>query len=479
MGNRSYFRTFVIFKTIDKGFGLTSGKDPAGYCKIEARRNRGKIEIYVQDMKPSVGIDGFYHVVLASANSNIKPVKLGIIEVGSDGRGKCNIDFDTSNIEKTGYSLDSFHGIAVAFVPVNYNGAIKYPLAGYSDKKIEISWNTVASGNLRSTDANKMDGGIWAGSAGADDAEGSQIPEEEFDEQSIDLSDEKYNDIPEEDSCDTYCGTVEEELNETFNNITENDEINNYISEEDSGLNAEDPSINAEGPGIKEEDFDSYEQLLPQFDLGDDSFEFDENLDAFPFSEDDLAKGMGEAEGNDAFVKEAEDEAPDSGKKPENKDRKFGTMGFAPPESVLEKKQDDIDAAETESQGEKLTYWDRVKDYYLKLFEKHKKVCPFEDPVAEVDWIRIEHYWNGPYTAYYPSSAYRPDVPRIDHYLIGLVREKGKVRYVAYAIPGHYSIVPPMSMHGFSRWLPLKNGYGAGYWIMYIDCDSGNIVYPY
>jgi hypothetical protein len=38
--------------------------------------------------------------------------------------------------------------------------------------------------------------------------------------------------------------------------------------------------------------------------------------------------------------------------------------------------------------------------------------------------------------------------------------------------------VPPMSVYGFSRWLPVKNGYGAGYWLLYIDAVTGNITYP-
>ncbi|MGI6536957.1 MAG: hypothetical protein ACOX22_01075 [Caldicoprobacterales bacterium] len=109
------------------------------------------------------------------------------------------------------------------------------------------------------------------------------------------------------------------------------------------------------------------------------------------------------------------------------------------------------------------TYWSKVESYYNNLFKNHIKVMPFEDGIGEVDWIRVEN-WD-------PGSWF-------DHYLIGLHRHLGRVRYVIYGIPGMYTAVPPMSVYGFSRWLPVKNGYGAGYWLLYIDAVTGNITYP-
>jgi len=52
------------------------------------------------------------------------------------------------------------------------------------------------------------------------------------------------------------------------------------------------------------------------------------------------------------------------------------------------------------------------------------------------------------------------------------------VKYVIYGLPGMYSAVPPMSIYGLSKWLPKKNGQGMGYWLLYIDAETGEIAYP-
>jgi len=129
-----------------------------------------------------------------------------------------------------------------------------------------------------------------------------------------------------------------------------------------------------------------------------------------------------------------------------------------------------------ESCPEGRSYWDQTKDYFSQLFQNNARVWPFDD-IPETEWVRVEYPNPSPYSCYgmtnYGSSG------ATDHYLVGLARHSGKVRYVIYGVPGIYSMVPPMSIEGFSRWLPEKNGYGAGYWLLYIDAISGNVAYPY
>jgi len=122
------------------------------------------------------------------------------------------------------------------------------------------------------------------------------------------------------------------------------------------------------------------------------------------------------------------------------------------------------------------SYWDQTKDYFNQLFQNNARVCPF-DGIPETEWVRVENPNPSPYSCYgmtdYGGNG------AADHYLVGLARHRGKVRYVIYGVPGIYSMVPPLSMQGFSGWLPVKNGYGAGYWLLYIDAISGNVAYPY
>jgi len=123
-----------------------------------------------------------------------------------------------------------------------------------------------------------------------------------------------------------------------------------------------------------------------------------------------------------------------------------------------------------------MSYWDQTKDYFSQLFQNNTSVCPF-DYTPETEWVRVEDPNPSPYSCYgmgnYGGSG------DTDHYLVGLARHREKVRYVIYGVPGIYSMVPPRSMQGYSRWLPVKNGYGAGYWLLYIDAISGNVAYPW
>ena len=90
-------------------------------------------------------------------------------------------------------------------------------------------------------------------------------------------------------------------------------------------------------------------------------------------------------------------------------------------------------------------YWSRVEEYYNRLFDNHKRVTPFDDVIGEVDWIRVDtqnypvYPYYGPYDPYY---SYRQYAGGLDHYLVGLMRNQGRVQYIIYGVPGVYSAAP-------------------------------------
>ncbi len=63
-------------------------------------------------------------------------------------------------------------------------------------------------------------------------------------------------------------------------------------------------------------------------------------------------------------------------------------------------------------------------------------------------------------------------------YTVGVIKEKGKPKYICYGVPAKYSKEPPKALKGYSSFLPtdvfdLK---GAGYWMMYQSAQDGSCV---
>ena len=64
------------------------------------------------------------------------------------------------------------------------------------------------------------------------------------------------------------------------------------------------------------------------------------------------------------------------------------------------------------------------------------------------------------------------------YYVVGVVKEDGKEKYVCYGIPAKYSTEPPKELKGFCSFIPLSifDLNGDGYWMMFQDAISGECV---
>src|SRR5690606_34209752 len=102
---------FIIFQSKDRGYSFEEGKEPAGYCKLEIKRDRGKAYIYVQDIEAADSVNGMYELVLVPGRGGQIPQTLGILEVDKRGRGENTIEFNPYNVGESGQGLDEFHGI--------------------------------------------------------------------------------------------------------------------------------------------------------------------------------------------------------------------------------------------------------------------------------------------------------------------------------------------------------------------------------
>ncbi|HZK34804.1 MAG TPA: hypothetical protein VFD33_05805 [Bacillota bacterium] len=381
MASNYFHRSFVMLRTKDKGFNHLSGKEPSGYCKLETRKNFGRIQVYIQDLKAVDPGKGTYDLILVSDSSSIPPLKLLAIWPEEDGKFERAISFNPYNVEDSNYGIESFQGIGVVFRQRDGGMAMGFPLVGYRDKYISFDWE----GNIR-----------------------DQLASLHKDKQQVGL---------------------EESLNEGH----QEDQPTPEPAHEEPAH--KEPAH--EGTQLGDDLLSIWEEVEEQ-ELSDSEIDYPNDFDQEPLAIDgDSNESQYDDEIDDDTYKEAY--------KPEVED---------------------------------MTYWGKVKEYFEGLFDRHRRLCPF-DTVGEEDWVRIEHR-DDPASSYFkrPGGMYGLDMNSIDHYLVGLRREEGRVQYVIYAIPGVYTAVPPMSIHGLSKWLPVRGGYGTGYWLLYIDAKTGEIAYP-
>ena len=103
------------------------------------------------------------------------------------------------------------------------------------------------------------------------------------------------------------------------------------------------------------------------------------------------------------------------------------------------------------------------KDFYHGISDKVDEmfiVYPSEDKLSETipesEWVKIN----------YDSDGY---------YVVGRLRNNGKVVYLGYGVPGKAGVKPPKVADGIANWFPLQlEGYD-GYWLFFQDAETGKI----
>lgn len=433
MASINFHRSFVMLKTLDKGYGYTSGKDASGYIKLEIRKSFARLYLYLQDLRVIDKKIEAYDLFLVSNQPACEPLRLAPITPDKEGKFELTMNFNSYNIRDSGYGFEEFKGLAIVHRVKDDPGYIGIPLVGQIDKHIGFDWR----GDIRGRFARLYGASISA------PVDYNSFDETEKDDGLVDLITDLWDQV-------------------------EREKASQEQYPQDQAIQADSSS---ENQAIGQVD---QEKVLPDIaGIGQEEAPVD------------LGNELGmEGERPDPYYTGFLDPAslessPYEQKASDPAGKEYSTLGLDPEE----KDQDPFKGqyqAQQDPYKEKatgLSYWDRVKDYFNDLFNKHRKICPF-DNAGDEDWIRIDHIDNWAMHFRGPRYYYRPSVASIDHYLVGLRRQEGRVRYLMYAIPGLYSPIPPMSIHGLSKWLPLKGGYGRGYWILFIDAKTGEIAYP-
>lgn len=186
----------------------------------------------------------------------------------------------------------------------------------------------------------------------------------------------------------------------------------------------------------------------------------------------------------------------------EDKERSQGAKKSKEPVKSKENKQESpkVDMAQIEKEIEKDTekdleessqdisndYNQQVAIYTLNVLENFKQIKPFKTEEENQRWWKITPNKSKdqrgflPYHNYILNSPCQKQVMSYNNYLFGVAESEGKITHYIYGIPGRNkkNEHPYQGKTGFITWLEDKEGAGDGYWLSYIDVNTGNVVKP-
>ncbi len=109
-----------------------------------------------------------------------------------------------------------------------------------------------------------------------------------------------------------------------------------------------------------------------------------------------------------------------------------------------------------------------------------------QNPFYEFERERIEKMLNS-FPDYPNLKCYFPDSRFVKinyspekYYVVGVIKEQAKEKYICYGVPATYSPTPPRALDGYCVFIPLSlfDMKGEGFWMMFQDCTTGESVTP-
>lgn len=134
-----------------------------------------------------------------------------------------------------------------------------------------------------------------------------------------------------------------------------------------------------------------------------------------------------------------------------------------------EKKSDEnCDGAQNEAGFDRGKKYSASNPYYLsvqgeldEIFDKFPEEKELQKTFHKSRWAKV----------FYSDTKY---------YVVGLVFEDDKEKYICYGVPATYSKEPPKELKGFCSFIPLSifSLLGDGYWMMFQDAVTGECIKP-
>lgn len=127
------------FITLNKDDNECCDIGATGYCKIETRDDKTRIEIFIQGLK-QLENEFVYKIYLVSQISNVLISKcLGKIEIIKN-KGEFSFNIETHNVLETNIDISKFSIIAVCVESLPNKQYIKFPLVGYDNIPKNQEW---------------------------------------------------------------------------------------------------------------------------------------------------------------------------------------------------------------------------------------------------------------------------------------------------------------------------------------------------
>ncbi len=105
-------------------------------------------------------------------------------------------------------------------------------------------------------------------------------------------------------------------------------------------------------------------------------------------------------------------------------------------------------------------FYDEIKEQLSVLFDKYPEETFLKEVIPNSKWVKVDYETDGAY------------------YVIGLIYENEKIKFVCYGVPGEFSERPNNELVSEGQWLPLdpEKPEDLGYWISYQDAETGENV---
>ncbi len=123
--------------------------------------------------------------------------------------------------------------------------------------------------------------------------------------------------------------------------------------------------------------------------------------------------------------------------------------------------KNEADASRGEEYSKEQPYFKSVEQDLEKIFDKYPKDDRLKGLFPKSRWAQIN----------YSADKY---------YIVGVIKERAKEKYICYGVPAVYSKTPPKELKGYCTFIPLSifDLSGDGFWMMFQDAISGECIKP-
>lgn len=105
-------------------------------------------------------------------------------------------------------------------------------------------------------------------------------------------------------------------------------------------------------------------------------------------------------------------------------------------------------------------FYTLIKEQIDELFNRYPKDVRLSEIIPNSSWVRVDYEGNG------------------HEYVVGLIKENDKVKFICYGVPSKYNTTLPDNLEEFSQWIPLDSDAPEedGFYLMFQDAITGDSI---